>query len=400
MSEKIHDVNNDSDKSSAAVIISPSSKDYETERLKAFIACTADAIIGFDRDGNITDWNAGAERMFGYTSEEAIGKTYTLIGAPEVYNFQHRVFSETIRGDTHSWYDTRRRRKDGMLLDVSITTSPLIINGEIVGLVGIVRDITEKVQVARELHQRNADLDIAIQQMADLNAQLQATAEEKRRFVNMVIHDLRHPLTSLRTTLYLLRHDDAQRAEYLNAIEGRIYALTNLLNELTEYHRIEAGRTSLQIEPVSVATLVQECITNFAPLLAGGQVTFRCDVDESLIITSDGGRLTHILLNLLSNALKFTAQGTIAVIGRPEEAERWSLIVEDTGRGIAPEIQSYIFDEFYQGAIPPRQDGSGLGLTIAHQLITALQGTMEMHSAPGQGTRFHITFPCNLETRN
>ncbi|WP_394793644.1 PAS domain S-box protein [Armatimonas sp.] len=354
----------------------------ELALLAAFVSCTGDAIIGFDRVGNITHWNRGAQDMFGYTPEEALGQSYTLIGTTAVYAFQHRVFSETIRGDTHRWYDTQRRCKDGRVLDVSVTTSPLIIGGEIVGLVGIVREITEKVR--------------ATQQLAELNNKLQATAEEKRQFVNMILHDLRHPLTTVKTLLYLLRHDTiTARDEHLEVIEGRVSALHLLLEELTEYHRIEAGRGYITVEQVSVAELIQECVTNFQPVLVGAEVQIQCTVTPELdLVLTDRNKLLHILLNLLSNALKFTPQGQITVQANSVAGDHWRLIVEDTGLGIPEEVQAHIFEEFYQGdALTHKRQGFGLGLSIVKQLCDTLQGKLELTSTQGKGTRFALVFP-------
>lgn len=362
-------------------------EEAELARLAAFVSCTGDAIIGFDRVGNITHWNLGAQEMFGYTPEEALGQSYTLIGTTDVHAFQHRVFSETIQGDTHRWYDTRRRCKDGRVLDVSVTTSPLYIGGEIVGLVGIVREITEKVH--------------ATQQLAELNHKLQATAEEKRQFVNMVLHDLRHPLTTIKTLLYLLRHDSGTpREESLAVIEGRVSALHSLLEELTEYHRIEAGRGYITVERVSLAELLQECVANFQPALVGADVQIQCLVAPPLhSVFTDRNKLLHILLNLLSNALKFTPQGQITVRADAVGSRHWVLIVEDTGLGIQEDVQAHIFEEFYQDeALSQRRQGFGLGLSIVKQLCDALQARLELTSQPGQGTRFALHFPQTLIT--
>lgn len=364
-------------------------EEEEIARLAAFVSCTGDAIIGFDRVGHITHWNQGAQAMFGYTPEEAIGQSYTLIGTTAVHAFQHRVFAETIKGDTHQWYDTQRRCKDGRVLDVSVTTSPLIIGGEIVGLVGIVREITEKVRTA--------------QQLAELNAKLQATAEEKRQFVNMILHDLRHPLTTVKTLLYLLRHDTVSaRDEHLEVIEGRVSVLHSLLEELTEYHRIEAGRGYITVELVSVSELIQECVTNFQPALVGAEVQIQCTVTPELdLVHTDRNKLLHILLNLLSNALKFTPQGQITVHASSVAGDCWRLIVEDTGLGIPEEMQAHIFEEFYQGdALTHKRQGFGLGLSIVKQLCDALQGKLELTSTQGTGTRFALVFPQELVSRS
>ena len=132
----------------------------------------------------------------------------------------------------------------------------------------------------------------------------------------------------------------------------------------------------------------------------GGEVQIQCTVSPELdLISTDRNKLLHILLNLLSNALKFTPQGQIMVRADSVGAEHWMLTVEDTGFGIPQEIQAHIFEEFYQdedNALSQRRQGFGLGLSIVKQLCDALQGKLELVSLPGQGTRFALTFPQSL----
>lgn len=377
----------------------------EATRFKAFVDCTADAIISFDLEGRMTSWNGGAERIFGYTPLEAIGQSYTLIGTQDVYDFQHQVFMETLQGNTHQWYDTRRRHKDGSIIDVSITTSPLVLEGEVIGLVAILKDITEKVRAARELRHRNEQLDtlareqsVVAQQLADANMRLKATAEEKRHFVNMVIHDLRHPLTTIRTTLHLIRMESSkkQRMEDLRALENRTRALATLLDELVLYDQIETGRSLLKIEPIQVDALIADCVEEVAGRAEAQVVPVRCEVSPELgTIYTDSRKLKHILLNLVSNALKFTHQGYVMVRALPENAEMWRLEVEDTGVGMSSVERERAFEEYFSGA-SREQGGIGLGLAIAHRLCTVLQARMSLRSFPGKGTCFQLVFPRRL----
>ncbi len=245
---------------------------------------------------------------------------------------------------------------------------------------------------------------VAAEHTSSLVAQLQASAEEKRRFVSMVIHDLRHPLATMQTVLYLLRAEDnlQERDLYLDTMENRTRALAGLLDGLTQYHQIEAGRIPLQLRPLDLSPHLRECVTNFTPDLTECAVQCVCEIDPDLgTVLIDGDKLTHIMLNLLSNALKFTPEGQIRVRAYSTPSCTWTLEVEDTGIGIRPGDQEKIFEEFYRA---PSADhsiraGSGLGLAIVKRLCDVLQGRVEVKSTYGQGTLFRITFPREIEQR-
>lgn len=373
----------------------------EASRFKAFIDSTADGVLSFDTEGRTTCWNGGAERIFGYTAQEVIGAPFALLDLPADLT-RHPEAAEVLDRSAHQCYDTRCRHKDGSLVDVSITTSPLIVDGVVTGQVAIVRDITERVRATEELCERNAQLDTLAQeqrmvagQLADLNAQLQTRAEEKRNFVNMVIHDLRHPLTAIRTTLHLLRltRDKKQRAEDLKALENRTRALNTLLDELVLYDQIEAGRAQLHLEEIEVGPFLLSCVEEVAGHADAQAVPVRCEISPDLgAVSLDRRKLRHILLNLVSNALKFTQEGQVTVRACPEDADQWRLEVEDTGMGMTSAVRERAFEEYFSGA-SGAQDGIGLGLAIAHRLATALQARMTLRSRPGQGTVFLLVFP-------
>lgn len=244
----------------------------------------------------------------------------------------------------------------------------------------------------------------AAERTSSLVAQLQASAEEKRRFVSMVIHDLRHPLATMQTVLYLLRAEDnpSERDLYLDTMENRTRALAGLLDGLTQYHQIEAGRLPLQLHSLDVAQHLQQCVANFTPNLTECAVECLCEISPELgFVLTDGDKLTHIVLNLLSNALKFTPTGSIRVRAYPTSPAFWNLEVEDTGIGIPSREKEKIFDEFYRvpSAAPSIHPGSGLGLAIVKRLSDVLQGRIEIESTAGLGTLLRITFPRDFEVR-
>lgn len=250
---------------------------------------------------------------------------------------------------------------------------------------------------------RIAEHQAATERLTALNAQLEATAEEKRKFVAMVIHDLRHPLTALQALFYLLEDepDPQERAAYIEALRNRAGALANLLDALCEYNQIEAGQARLHVEEVELAAVIRACVENFAPAFVSDTVQLHCEIEDVLGYSqTDSAKLTHILLNLLSNALKFTSQGYVTVRARRLDTECWRLEVEDTGIGMNAQNQKRVFEEFYRGSETGMRDrsGSGLGLAIVQQLCQMLQATISLTSAPGKGTCFCLTFPLCLAT--
>lgn len=243
----------------------------------------------------------------------------------------------------------------------------------------------------------------AAERTSSLLAQLQAGADEKRRFVSMVIHDLRHPLATMQTVLYLLRAEDdpIERDLYLDTMENRTRALAGLLDGLTQYHQVEAGSIPLQLGRLDLSGHLHACVTNFTPDLTECAVQCHCEIAPDLgAVLIDGDKLTHIVLNLLSNALKFTQEGFIRVRAYSVPPCSWNLEVEDTGIGIPAEDQERIFEEFYRAPATnhPIQPGSGLGLAIVKRLCDALQGRIAVESVHGQGTLFRITFPREVES--
>lgn len=262
--------------------------------------------------------------------------------------------------------------------------------------------VSAEVERERMVQARLEEHRVAAEQMRALNAQLEATAEEKRRFVAMILHDLRHPLTALEALLYLLSVEDnpAERRSYIEAIENRTAALRSLLDGLTEYHAIEAGQLPLHIERRDLGQLIRVCVKDFAPAFISDLVRLECDLDSDLgEAETDPGKVTHILLNLLSNALKFTTKGNVRVRAGPRGSEQWVLEVADSGIGIPAGEQERIFEEFYRApaeAVGGPQ-GSGLGLAIVQRLCAAMNGSIAVESASGIGTTFRITFPRRLE---
>jgi signal transduction histidine kinase len=257
-----------------------------------------------------------------------------------------------------------------------------------------------RVSVEREreriIAERIAEHQANVERVEHLNAQLQIAAEEKRRFVSMVIHDLRHPLTTLRTVLYLLQSETEPEyiAEHCGVIENRVAALSSLLEELVHYNALEdGGSLPLQCEDFEIAPFVRECLAGFAPAFLAQCVALEYVAEPTLeTVCSDKPMLTHILNNLLANALKYTPRGSVTIKTGRDEAERWYLEVADTGIGISPEMQDKIFEEYRRDPANADRPGAGLGLAIVRRLCETLGAELTFESMPHIGTCFRIRF--------
>ncbi len=252
-------------------------------------------------------------------------------------------------------------------------------------------------RVSAEL-ERERTIQARIDEEARYTRQLEKTAEEKRNFVSMVIHDLRHPLTSMRTELYLLRNepDPGRRANQIDALDNRTQLLSTMLDELVLYDQVEAGKSRISLETIAVSEFLQQCIQHGAVSSVPNEVPVSYDIDAELPpVTTDAAKLRHVILNLVANALKYTQQGVVTVSATRVDENKWALTVSDTGTGIGLEELSRVFEPYYCGSGNSGR-GAGLGLAIAHRLSTVLQGEMTFHSVSGEGAWFRVEMPIEL----
>jgi signal transduction histidine kinase len=252
-----------------------------------------------------------------------------------------------------------------------------------------------------------------------VNTQLVRAAEEKRRFLSTVVHDLRQPLASLRTLLYVVRNEEDanERAECVDLLDERIVALSTLVDELLEYAQIEGGQIPWRLEEVELRDLLFGCVEPFRQEAALHGVQVVLETDHCLgRVQTDPAKLCHVVGNLVSNAVKFAAPtpeefvermgendaASARVVARAWRLEDggWRLEVEDNGVGMPPDVAAHAFEEFYQGpqahnaernARSPR--GRGLGLAIVARLCEAMGAEVALQSEPGRGSCFTLTFP-------
>ncbi|MGH7393278.1 MAG: PAS domain S-box protein, partial [Candidatus Rokuibacteriota bacterium] len=361
-------------------------------QLGAIVEGSEDAIVSKTLDGVIRSWNRGAERMFGYSADEAVGRPITVIVPPERLDEEVDLLTRVRRGEgVH--IETMRVRKDGVRLDISLTVSPIRdAAGRVVGASKIARDVTERKQIERE--------------RAGLLAREQAVREEaeaatsaKDRFLAILSHELRTPLTAMLGWLRMLRTqklDQAAAARALEVIERNAVLQVRLIEDLLDVSRIVAGSLRLEPRAVMVAQVVRASLAAMQPAADAKGVTLESALDDQAgPVRGDPARLQQIAWNLVSNAIKFTPSGGRVDVRLTRRDSAVELSVSDTGRGIAAEQLPQIFHRFGVAHTSSQsQGGMGLGLAIVRHLVELHGGGVQAASAgPGQGATFTVTLP-------
>lgn len=353
--------------------------------LAAIIESSDDAIISKDLNGFITSWNKSAERIFGYKAEEIIGRHITLIIPTERLAEEDHIISKLRAGERIEHFETIRRHKDGHLLPISLTVSPIRDgSGKVIGASKVSRDISERVEAERLVREMSL---------------------KKDEFLANMSHELRTPMNAVIGLANLLMASDSlseRDRKFVETLKISADNLMELINDLLDFAKIEAGTMELEQAEFDLAEQVEKAISvinvkarekglnlyvNYAPTL------HRYYIGDSL-------RVHQILMNLLSNAVKFTDNGTIemTVSGTPGDGEdqtRVAFAVRDTGIGIPAEKLDTIFEKFVQAdsSITRRYGGSGLGLAITKALAEQMGGSISVMSEYGVGTTFTVTIP-------
>ncbi len=363
-------------------------------RLAAIIDSSDDAIVSKTLDGVITSWNRAAEGMFGWTADEAVGRHIRLIIPPERHAEEDDVLARIRRGLRVDHFDTVRVTKDGRLVDVSVTVSPVKdATGRIVGASKIARDIGERRRMEAERARMLEREQEARQRAETLN-------RSKDELLATVSHELRTPLNAIFGWARMLQSaemDDALRTRALNAIVRSASAQARLVEDLLDLSRIVTGRMRLDVETVDLNAVVEAALEAVRPAAEAKDIALVTSVDQSLdSVVGAPDRLQQVVWNLAMNAVKFTPQsGRVSVTVRRTTGSA-EIVVEDTGEGMAPELLPHVFEAFRQGdsSSTRAHGGLGLGLALVRQIVELHGGQVSAESAgKGHGSRFTVTLP-------
>lgn len=359
--------------------------DEARERLAAIVECSDDAIVSKTLDGVIMSWNPGAERIFGYTAAEAIGRHITLIIPEERHGEEADVLARLRRGEKIDHFETERRTKDGRIVSISLTVSPIRTpDGRIVGASKVARDITIQKRAAQALAASERHLQQAVRWRDD--------------FLSMAAHELRNPLNALQLQLVGLLRAAQERAgnvpsdwvcERVGHAVDDLERLVSLVHHLLDVSRLTAGRLELEPEDVELGAIVTAAIARLQDKILDGQVRVRLEYVEG---RWDRLRLDQVVTNLVSNAIKY-GNGKPIDVTLSADADYASVVVVDRGIGIEPDAQQKLFERFARAVPRRRYSGFGLGLWITRKIVDAMGGEISLASTPGEGSTFRVKLP-------
>ncbi|MDD3448734.1 MAG: response regulator, partial [Gammaproteobacteria bacterium] len=345
-------------------------------RTQAIVDNAVEGIITIDEEGLVESFNPAAERIFGYSAGEVLGRSVSML-MPEPYHTGHagyiRRYLETgERRVMGVGREAEGRRKDGTVFPLEIAVSEVPFPDRHL-FTGIVRDISERKKMDRM----------------------------KSEFISTVSHELRTPLTSIRGSLGLViggvSGDLPEQARGLIEIANKnSERLSRLINDILDAEKIESGRMAFDIRPVALLPIIEQVIeANQAYATQYGVHIVLESAEEGLSVLADPDRLSQVFTNLLSNAAKFSPQGGAVNVAVAENAGEVRIAITDAGAGIPEEFRPHVFEKFSQADASDtrRSGGTGLGLSIAKAIVERLGGRIDFESVPGAGTTFTVDLP-------
>ena len=341
------------------------------------------AVVILDVEHNITSCNPAFEQLYGYDQAEIIGKNLDDLITTEESRSQAVGFTEEAGHHAVEGIG-RRRRKDGSLVDVQVLAVPVVVDGERVGMMGLYHDITELLKARREAEAANS---------------------AKSQFLANMSHELRTPLNAIIGYSEMLQEDaeDAGQAPMVDDLQ-KIHSagrhLLALINDVLDLSKIEAGKMELYVETFDVASAIDQVVATAHPLVQRkGNELVVASTDDLGAMHSDLTRIRQVLLNLLSNASKFTENGKITLSAKRDSDSRgvdWiTFSVSDTGIGMSEEQIGKVFEAFQQAEASTQRKygGTGLGLAISRRFCQMMGGDIEVESTPGAGSTFDVRVP-------
>jgi PAS domain S-box-containing protein len=351
--------------------------------LKAIVDSSEDAIISKNLDGTITSWNESAERLFGYTAEEIVGKSITVLIPEELLEEERKIIARLKQGERVDHFETQRLRKDGSRLDLSLTISPVRDStGKVVGASKIARDISERKRAeARQLQ---------------VESELRRANEDLEQFAFSASHDLQEPLRSVKIYSELLTLDyggalTGEAQEYLKHLCAGVSRMEMLVRDLLSYTQVT--KFDRPREPADAGSALSAACASLNSRIdeASAQITF-----ETLpAVPVHGAHLQQLFQNLIGNAIKYRSpdRAPVVHVSACRTNGHWTFAVADNGIGIEPEYKENIFGLFKRLHTSDEYSGTGLGLAICQKIVDRYQGRIWVESEPGQRSIFYFTLP-------
>lgn len=336
----------------------------------AIIESSDDAIISKSVDGFITSWNRGAQNLYGYTPSEIIGKPVSILMPPGKKNDFPYIMKQLHEGKKVERYHTQRITKEGRIIDVSLTISPIRdSNGHIIGASKIARDITERMEYERR----------------------------RDEFVSTISHELKTPLTSQRAFGELLEdmineNGDESYKIYIRKMNEQTGKLLNLVEDLLAISKLQGGRLKIENKPFDLNIVVVQAV-DLMRLTTKRKIEVIGKIDKK--IKGDADRIGQVVTNLLSNAIKYSPASRKIVVKITDDKESAIVSVKDFGIGISPEYHDKIFESFFRvaGIDEKTYPGMGIGLHFCMEIIERHHGKLWLKSEKTKGSTFYFSLP-------
>ena len=350
-----------------------------SQRLAAIVESSEDAIVAKDLHSIVTSWNRAAERMFGYTADEMIGRPITILIPPEHADEETEILDRIKRGIRVEHFESIRVRKDGSTFPVSLTISPILDRqGKVVGASKVARDITALKAAERALIEADRGKD---------------------NFLATLAHELRNPLAPIRNAIEQLKLDvglEARSASSRDVIDRQSRIMARLIDDLLDVSRITRNRLELRKEQTTLAAVFDSATETSAPLIERGKHTLSVVLpDEPIYLNADPTRLAQVFSNLLNNAAKFMEPGGSIRVSATRHQDRVAVSIKDSGVGISAASLPRIFELFAQShAVEGMPTGLGVGLALARSVVKLHDGSIEARSeGNGKGAEFIVSLP-------
>lgn len=366
------------------------------ERYKRLIQLLPDSIFIHD-DKKIYYCNKAAYNIISITDlDELPQKPLSDYIAIEKRQQFDEFIKESLTEDKETNYlETELMIKNGQIRQIQIVSSTYVFQGN-KALLSVIRDMTpfRKIdQLERDIEEKNELLDLTMEYN-----------KIKTEFFSNISHELRTPINVILSAIQLLKvqsdqiSQECKDSRYLKMMQQNCFRLLRLINNLIDITKIEAKYFDLNLQNYDIISLVEAITMSVVDYGRSKGITILFDTDtEEKVIACDPDQIERIMLNLLSNAIKFTPSGGKVLVRIFDQNDHINISVKDTGIGIPPEKQKYIFDRFQQSGnkLTRLREGSGIGLSLVKSLVEKHKGTIELKSKLGKGSEFVVSLPCN-----
>jgi two-component system, chemotaxis family, CheB/CheR fusion protein len=371
------------------------------QRFRLMVSGVRDyAIFMLDPEWRIASWNEGARNLKGYAEEEILGKHFSIFYPQEdvedgkVEREIRAVLTEG-RMEDEGW----RVRKDGTRFWANVVITRVNDpQGNLIGFTKVTRDLTERKRADEDLRRANESLEFRVQERTK---ELEQALKTRDDFLSIASHELKTPLTSLKLQLQMAIRNVRRRrgvpspAEDVPIFERalkQVTALEELIEDLLDISRIQTGRLKLELGDVNLSGLIEEVTARFSDQLTQAHCELELHLRPNLVARWDRRRMSQVLTNLISNALKYAPRSVIRVSLASNDTTA-KIVVADSGPGISAAKQATIFERFERAGASPSIAGLGLGLFIARRIVEAHHGTINVESQVGEGAQFVIDLP-------